>query len=98
MLFADDAGFVPHSEEQLQRLLDNFTLACKDFALTISLSKTQILTSNTTSTPALTIDNNYYALSNVSIVYSFTYLGSTFSQNLSLDQELNKRLGKPHQS
>lgn len=89
MLFADDAAFVAHSQEELQLLLDRFSNACKDFSLTISLSKTQILTVNSSNNPNLTIDNFI-----LNAVESFTYLGSTVTQNLSLDQELDKRIGK----
>ena len=39
--------------------------------------------------PVITIDN--YQLE---VVHEFTYLGSTITDNLSLDAELNKRIGK----
>ena len=43
LLFADDAALTSHSEEGLQCLLDKLSHACKEFGLTISLRKTNIL-------------------------------------------------------
>ena len=43
LLFADDAALTSHSEEGLQRLIDKLSHACKEFGLTISLRKTNIL-------------------------------------------------------
>ncbi|KAJ8349711.1 hypothetical protein SKAU_G00248410 [Synaphobranchus kaupii] len=43
MLFADDAAVVTHTQQELQSLMDRFSQACKDFGLTISLKKTNIL-------------------------------------------------------
>jgi len=43
MHFADDAAVTSHTEQELQRLMDRFSQACKDFGLTISLKKTNVL-------------------------------------------------------
>ena len=43
MLFADDAAVTSHTEQDLQCLMDRFYQACKDFGLTISLKKTNVL-------------------------------------------------------
>ena len=43
MLFADDAALTAHSEEALQCLMSSFAHACREFGLTISLKKTNIL-------------------------------------------------------
>ena len=43
VLFADDCALVAHAEQDLQRMLDNFSEASKLFGLTISLGKTQVL-------------------------------------------------------
>ena len=43
LLFADDASLTSHSEEGLQLLVDNLSTACKEFGLTISLKKTNIM-------------------------------------------------------
>ena len=43
LLFADDAALVAHSAQDLQTLLSQFSSACPDFGLTISLKKTKVL-------------------------------------------------------
>ena len=43
MLFADDAAVTSHTEQQLQCLMDRFSQACKDFGLTTSLKKTNVM-------------------------------------------------------
>ena len=89
MLFADDAAVATHTQEELQSLMDCFSRACKDFGLTISLKKTIVLGQDTEAPPVITIDN--YELD---AVCQFTYLGSTITDNLSLDAEIDKRIGK----
>ena len=69
--------------------MDCFSQACKDFGLTISLKKTNVLGQDTEALPVITIDN--YELD---AVCQFTYLGSTITDNLSLDAEIDKRIGK----
>ena len=78
MLFADDAAVATHAQEELQSLMDCFSQACKDFGLTISLRKTNVLGQGTEALPVITIDN--YELD---AVCQFTYLGSTITDNLS---------------
>lgn len=89
MLFADDAAVVAHSQEHLQTLMNRFTQACQDFSLTISLSKTKTMGQGTENPPSITI-NNY----TLEAVNTSTYLGSTITNNLSLDAELSSRIGK----
>ena len=89
MLFADDAAVATHDQAELQSLMDRFSEACKDFSLTISLKKTEVLAQGTETEPNITIDD--YRLENVD---KFTYLGSTICSNLSLDSEIDKRIGK----
>ena len=89
MLFADDAAVVTHTQEELQSLMDCFSQTCKDFGLTISLKKTNVLGQDTEAPPVITIDD--YELDAVS---QFTYLGSTITDNLSVDAEIDKRIGK----
>ena len=43
MLFADDAALAIHTEEDLQQLMDRHYHACKEFGLTISIIKTNIM-------------------------------------------------------
>ena len=89
MLFADDAAVTTHTQQELQSLMDRFSRACNDFGLTISLKKTNVLGQDTAAPPIITIDD--YELD---VVRQFTYLGSTITDNLSLDTEIDKRIGK----
>ena len=89
VLFADDAAVATHTERELQLLMDRFSQACKDFGLTISLKKTNVLGQDTPAPPVISIDD--YELD---VVHQFTYLGSTITDNLSLDAEIDKRIGK----
>ena len=89
MLFADNAAMATHTQQELQALMDRFSQASKDFGLTISLKKTNVLGHDTMELPAITIGN--YELD---VVEQFSYLGSTITSNLSLDIEIDKRIGK----
>ena len=88
LLFADDAALTAHTEEALQHLITCFAEACT-FGLTISLKKTNIMSQDVSSTPQITIGDH-----TLEVVDNFTYLGSTISSNISLDAELNVRIGK----
>ena len=88
MLFADDAALATHTEPELQCLMDRFAKACDEFGLTISLKKTNVMAQDA-EPPRITIQD--YELE---VVSQFTYLGSTITNNLSLDSELNQRIGK----
>ena len=89
MRFVDDAALIAQTEDALQQLTNCFALACSEFGLTISAKKTKILGQDVSSIPS--ISNGVYTLG---VVEDFTNLGSTISSNLSLDTELNKRIGK----
>ena len=89
MLFADDAATTAHTEYDLQQLMDRLSHACRDFGLTISLKETNVLGQDVDTPPVITI-NNYQ----LEVVHEFTYLGFTITDNLSLDAELNKRIGE----
>ena len=89
LLFADDAAITIHTIQDLQILMDRFSEPCKDFGLTISLKKTDVLAQGMETPPVTTIDN--YELG---VVHQFTYLGCTITDNLSLDVEVNRRIGK----
>ena len=87
--FADDAAVTAHSAEDLQQPMTRFSDACQDFGLTISLKKTQIMGQDFDFPPAISINENELA-----VTHDFVYLGSTISDTLSLDAELNRRIGK----
>lgn len=89
MLFADDAALVAHTKEALQHLMNKFSHACKEFGLTISLKKTNVMCQGVEETPSIVIDDH-----SLEVVDSFTYLGATISKDLSVNNEINKRIGK----
>ena len=89
MLFADDAALTSHTEAGLQDLVSRLSHACKEFGLTISLKKTNILAQDTDTAPDITIDDTH-----LEVVETFTYLGSTVANSLSLDTEISSRIGK----
>ena len=88
-LFADDAAVTAHTAEDLQQLMTRFSDACQDFGLIISLKKTQVMGQDTDSPKAISINDH-----ELDVINDFVYLGSTISDTLSLDAELNKRIGK----
>ena len=89
MLFADDAAVMTHTQRELQLLMDCFSQGCKDFRLIISLKKTNVLGQDIPAPPVITI-NNY----ELEVIHQFMYLGSTITDNLSLDPEIDKRIWK----
>ena len=89
MLFADDAAITAHTETALQALSNCFAHACSQFGLTISIKKTNILGQDVSAAPSISIGG-----CTLDVVEDFTYLGSNISSNLSLDTELNMRIGK----
>ena len=69
--------------------MNRFSKACQDFGLTISLKKTQVMGQGMDSPPSITTSTQ-----ELEIVHDLVYLGSTISDTLSLDVELDKRIGK----
>ncbi|KAJ8046879.1 hypothetical protein HOLleu_05708 [Holothuria leucospilota] len=84
IMFADDVTFVSHTNDGL---IDQFAYACKEFALTISIKKTEVMAQNAPSPPAIVI--NSFRLATVN---NFRYLGSSISSNVSLDAEINAHM------
>lgn len=64
-------------------------LAYREFSLTISLKKTNLMGQDVSEAPSISIED--YTLE---VVKDFTYLSSTISSNLSLKAEIKKRIGK----
>ena len=92
-LFADDCALNAATEAEMQRGVDQFSEACNKFGLTISTKKTEVLHQPAPGKP--------YVEPNITIngqrlnaVAKFTYLGSTLSRNVVIDDEVNARLAK----
>ncbi|XP_071479338.1 uncharacterized protein [Diadema antillarum] len=88
MLFADDDTLVSHTEAGLQRLVDCLSHTCKEFRLTTSLKKTNILIQAIESPPDISINDTH-----LEELDSFSYLGSTKS-SLSFGNEISNRIRK----
>lgn len=80
ILFAYDAAVAAYEQAELRTLMGRFFQACKDFGLTT------VLCQNTLLLPVI-----YYKLDGF---HQFTYLGSTITDNLSIDAEIDTRIGK----
>ncbi|XP_061707843.1 uncharacterized protein LOC133518227 [Cydia pomonella] len=89
LLFADDAALVAHSQTQLQTILDKFATACDLFSMSINARKTVILAQGCSEQPTIILNG-----APLEVVSKFCYLGSLVSSNLSLDVEIDSRIGK----
>uniref|UniRef100_H3ASM9 Reverse transcriptase domain-containing protein n=1 Tax=Latimeria chalumnae TaxID=7897 RepID=H3ASM9_LATCH len=89
LLFADDAAFVSNSPDELQNMMNKFSDACTKFGMVISIKKTVVMSQGTNISPKIYVNNE--ALDNVD---HFCYLGSALTSSLSLDRELDVRIGK----
>ena len=93
LLFADDCALCAHSETSMQNIVDKFSEACHNFGLTISTKKTEVLhqpaPGKPYTKPDITINGQ-----KLNAVDKFTYLGSTLSRNMTIDDEVNLRLAK----
>ena len=86
---SSSANFCSPTVTHLQRLVDRFAHACKEFGLTICLKKTKVMAQDSDVPPVITINGQP-----LEMVPTFTYLGSTVSSSVNLDSELNSRIGK----
>ena len=93
LLYADDADFLAHTENDMQLIMDNFSRACDAFGLKISLKKTKVMF-----TPAPGeeyIEPNIFVNgTRLDVVDIFVYLGSILSRDGSLDAEIYARIQK----
>ena len=93
LLYADDADFVAHSEEEMQFIMDRFSASCTAFGLTISIKKTKVMFTPPPGTAYIepSIFVNGFKLEAVN---TFVYLGSTMSRDGTLDAEITHRIEK----
>ena len=93
LLFADDCALIAHSMNDIKRITDCFARAARQFGLTISLKKTEVMfhpTCDTNHVPAnITTDN-----APLNVVDKFTYLGSMLSENAMIADDISVCLGK----
>ena len=72
-VFADDAALVSHTQEGLQCLMDMLSKACKEFALTICIKKTEVMAQDAEISPS------FYILHSILMVPTSLWL--TISNN-----------------
>jgi hypothetical protein len=93
LLFADDCALAAPSLEALQRLSDCFSTAARRFGLIISIKKTEVLYQPARGepyvSPVVTVEGKQ-----LNSVKTFKYLGSTISNDASLDAEITSRIAK----
>lgn len=93
LLFADDSALNATSEANMQHSVDKFSDAYDNFGLNISTKKTEVMHQPAPGKPYvepnITINNQQ-----LNVVDKFTYLGSTLSRNVVIDDEVNARLAK----
>ena len=92
-LFADDCALNAGSEADMQRSIDKFSIACTNFGLIISKKKTEVLHKPAPGKPYVE-PNITVSGQRLSAVNRFTYLGSTLSQNVTIDDEVNIRIAR----
>ena len=91
IIYADDTGFVSHSEVDLQTIFDRFAAASASFGLSIDVRKTEVLHQPDPWTPytAPTILLNGTP---VNVATTFKYTGNPIANDCSLDKELSARI------
>ena len=93
LLYADDLAENAKSEEKMQGAIDRMSKACDNFQLTISPKKTEVVQQPAPgkpySEPTITVNGQ-----KLQVVDKFTYLGSTLSRAVHIDDELTARTAK----
>ena len=89
MLFADNAAFTFHPEDGLRPFVSRLSHACKEFDVTISTKKTDVMAKDSDCPPAISVDGHM-----LEVVENFTYLGSTISITLNIEVEMKNRIVK----
>ena len=89
--------FLADTEEALKHIVNCFSDAAKNFGLTISLKKTEVLYQpppcEAYSLPHISIDGT-----NLDAVEHFTYLGSVMSNDATVSKDLDIRMSKASSS
>ena len=93
LLYADDLAENAKSEEKMQGAVDRMSKACDNFQLTISTKKTEVVhqpaPEKPYSEPTITVNGK-----KLQVVDKFTYLGSTLSRAVHIDDEVTARTAK----
>ena len=92
-LFADDMAKGAPTEEKMQKGVDQVSDSCDSYDLTISIKKTEVVyqpaPGKPYKEPTITVKGQ-----RLQVVDKFTYLGSTLSRVVHIDDEVNARIAK----
>ena len=93
LFYADDLAENAKSEEKMQGAVDRMSKACDNFQLTISTKKTEVVhqpaPGKPYSEPTISVNGQ-----KLQVVDKFTYLGSTLSRAVHIDDEVTARTAK----
>ena len=89
MLFANNAALTSHTEDGLQQLVSHLSHSCKEFGLSISIKKTNVMAQDSHHPSTKSIDGH-----TLEAMENFTYLGSTISSTLNIEVVVNNRIAK----
>ena len=93
MLYADDAGVVSRSPEQLRKMMEVIVVVCAAFGLTVSEARTEIMCLRAKGLPESTATFSVEAAGQVyNQTNEFVYLGGTVNHNADLSIEVDRRL------
>ena len=93
LLYANDMAKNASTEEKMQNAMDRVSQACENYDLKISTKKTEVVyqpaPGKSYSEPTITVNGQ-----KLQVVDKFTYLGSTLSRVVHIDDEVTARIAK----
>ena len=93
MLYADNAGVVSRSPEQLRKTMDGIVVVCAVFGLTVSEAKTEIMCLRA---KGMSESTAVFSVEAAGLVYNqtneFVYLGGNVNHNADLSIEVDRRI------
>ena len=93
MLYADDAGVVSRSPEQLRKMMEVIVVVCSAFGLSVSEAKTEIMCLRAKGMPESTAIFSVEAAGQVyNQTKEFVYLGGNVTHNADLSIEVDRRI------
>ena len=93
MLYADDAGVVSQSPEQLREMMGVIVVVCAAFGLTVSKAKTDIMSLRAKGMPESTATFSVEAAGQVyNQTNKFVYFGGNVNHNADLSIEVDRRI------
>ena len=93
MLYADNAGVVSQSPEQLRKMMGVIVVVCAAFGLTVSEAKTETMCLRAKGMPESTVTFSVEATDQVyNQTNEFVYSGGNVNQNADLSIEVDRRV------